>query len=103
MTLEQRPQGLGVPGLRHQLLPALESLRERRADADLLVAVVATVAEGAPIGGEMEIPAVGDRLVRVYLRPFVELDGVHPHEPGDELVADQPQQGFPGGLDLSRE
>src|SRR3954454_6130258 len=103
MTLEQGPQRLRVLRLRHHLLPVLERLLDRRARADLLVARVVADLEGAAVGREMEVPARGDRLVRVNLSAVVELHREHPHEPGDELFADQPEEGLPGGLDPSRD
>src|SRR4051812_5481967 len=84
MTSQQGPYGPGVRGLRHRVLPAVDRLRDGRARADLLVAGPAVGPKRAPVGGEMDVVACGDGLVRVHVGAIVEPEGVHPHEARDE-------------------
>src|SRR4051794_13978693 len=97
MTFEQRPYRLRVLGLWDGVLPAGERLGDGRGRADLLVAGAAVRSERAPVGGEVDVVARGNRLVRVHVSAIVQPEGVHPHEARNELLADELEQRLPGG------
>ena len=87
----------GCLRLRDRVLPPVERLLERRGGGDLLVAVPRAERERPPVSREMDVLARRDVLVRVDLRAVVELEREHPHEARDEVLADEPDQGLPGG------